>query len=46
MMFAVEGVAGRAASERFYMAGQKVGVLLLVGLMSLAFYNDIFRLLN
>ena len=46
MMFTVEAVAGRAASERFYMAGQKVGVLLLIGLMSLAFYNDIFRILN
>ena len=46
MMFAVEAVAGRRASEIFYGIGQRIGIVLLVGLMSLAFYNDIFRILN
>ncbi len=46
MMFAVEAVAGRNASHQFYAAGQRVGIVLLIGLMSLAFYNDILRILN
>ena len=46
MMYAVEIVAGKSISEKFFAVGQKVGVLLLLSLMSLAFYNDIFRLLN
>ncbi len=46
MMFAIEGVAGKAVSERFYQVGHGIGLVLLAGLMSLAFYNDIFRILN
>ena len=46
MMYAVEIVAGKSISEKFFVVGQKVGILLLLSLMSLAFYNDIFRLLN
>ena len=46
MMFAIEATAGRRASEIFYGVGQRIGILLLAGLMSLAFYNDIFRILN
>ena len=46
MMFCVEAVAGKNASQKVFEVGQRVGVLLLVCLMSLAFYNDIFRLLN
>ncbi|MEO0367579.1 MAG: RIP metalloprotease RseP [Pseudomonadota bacterium] len=46
LTFGVEATAGRRASEVFYAAGQRVGIFLLLCLMSLAFYNDIFRLLN
>lgn len=46
LMYAVEIVAGKNASEKVFAVGQRLGVLMLVGLMSLAFYNDIFRLLN
>ena len=46
MMYVVEVVAGKNASQRVFEVGQRVGVLLLICLMSLAFYNDIFRLLN
>ena len=46
LTYVVEIVAGRDISEKFFAAGQRVGILLLLSLMSLAFYNDIFRLLN
>jgi len=46
LTYVVEVFAGKNVSEKFFIAGQKVGILLLLGLMSLAFYNDIFRLLN
>ena len=46
LMYAVELVAGQNAAEKVFAVGQRVGVLLLLCLMSLAFYNDIFRLLN
>jgi regulator of sigma E protease len=41
-----EAVKGSPLSERAQMFGQKVGIALLVVLMSLAFYNDISRHLN
>jgi regulator of sigma E protease len=41
-----EGVKGSPLSERTQIFGQKVGIALLVVLMSLAFYNDIARHLN
>ncbi|MFT5572155.1 MAG: regulator of sigma E protease [Cryomorphaceae bacterium] len=46
LMYVVEAAAGKNISEKVFAIGQRVGVLLLVCLMSLAFYNDIFRLLN
>ena len=46
LMYAVEAVAGQNIAEKVYSVGQSIGVLLLICLMSLAFYNDIFRLLN
>lgn len=46
LMYTVEIVAGRNMSEKVFAVGQRVGVLLILCLMSLAFYNDIFRLLN
>jgi regulator of sigma E protease len=42
----VEVVKGSPLSERAQMLGQKLGIALLVMLMSLAFYNDISRHLN
>lgn len=46
MMYAVEAVAGKNASQKVFAVGQRVGIVFLICLMSLAFYNDIFRLLN
>ena len=42
----VEVVKGSPLSERAQVLGQKLGIALLVMLMSLAFYNDISRHLN
>ena len=41
-----EGVTGRPLSERAQMIGQQLGIVLLLGVMSLAFYNDIARYLE
>ncbi|MCH9672543.1 MAG: RIP metalloprotease RseP, partial [Gammaproteobacteria bacterium] len=44
--FFAEWVKGGPVSEQAQVYGQKVGIVLLVGLMSLAFYNDLVRLLG
>lgn len=44
--YLVEMVKGSPVSERFEAAGQRVGILMLAGLMGLAFYNDILRFLQ
>ena len=44
--YLVEMVKGSPVSEKFEAAGQRVGILMLAGLMGLAFYNDIHRLLQ
>lgn len=41
--FAIEAVKGSPVSEAVMEQGQKIGLLLLLGLMSLAFYVDIVR---
>lgn len=41
-----EMITGRKPSDKFLMAAQTVGMILLIGLMILAFGNDIFRLLK
>ena len=46
LFYLFEAVAGKPLSERWMQYGQQLGLLLLFGLMSLAFYNDIFRLMN
>ena len=46
LYYAVETVKGSPLGEQWQIAGQKIGLFLLACLMSLAFYNDIFRLLN
>ena len=43
---AVEFLRGRPVSEAARFLGQRVGIALLVGLMGLAFYNDLARLLG
>jgi len=42
----VEWVKGSPMSERAQIAGQQVGILALLLLMSFAFYNDIARILG
>lgn len=46
MYFAIEAVTRKPVSERVQLIGQQLGLFLLGGLMFLAFYNDIFRLLG
>ncbi len=42
--FAVEAITRRPVSERIQIVGQQFGLVILGGLMFLAFYNDIWRL--
>ena len=44
--FLAEWIKGTPVSEQAQLYGQKIGVILLIGLMSLAFYNDFSRLLS
>ena len=46
MYYVVEMIKGRPVSEKTEEMGQRVGIAFLIMLMSLAFYNDILRLLN
>jgi regulator of sigma E protease len=46
MYYLIEWVKGSPVSERAQMAGQYVGLMVLAGLMSLAFVNDILRLIG
>jgi regulator of sigma E protease len=46
LYYLIELVSGRPVSERVLMAGQYAGLALLAGLMGLAYYNDIFRLVS
>ncbi|MEM7408051.1 MAG: RIP metalloprotease RseP [Pseudomonadota bacterium] len=43
LYFAVEAVKGSPPSEQAQYVAQHVGLVLLVGLMGLAFYNDVMR---
>ena len=45
LYYLVEWVRGEPLSERVMALGQRVGILFLVGLMSLALYNDLLRLM-
>jgi regulator of sigma E protease len=44
LFYLVEAVKGSPVSEATQLAGQKIGITLLLLLMSLAFYNDLVRL--
>ncbi len=46
LYYLIELVKGSPVSERAMAAGQYIGLLALVGLMGLAFYNDIARLIS
>ena len=46
LYYLVELVIGKPVSEGTQIIGQQVGLILLLGLMSIAFYNDIVRLLG
>lgn len=46
LYYLIELVKGSPLSERSLAAGQYVGLAMLAGLMGLAFYNDIFRLVG
>ena len=46
MYYLIEFVIGKPVSEATQILGQQVGLVLLLGLMSVAFYNDIVRLLG
>ena len=44
MYYCVEFLTGRVVSEKARFVGQRLGIGMLVGLMGLAFYNDLVRL--
>ena len=46
LYYAVEFVRGRPVSDAARLAGQRLGIALLIGLMGLALYNDMARLLE
>ncbi|HET7313678.1 RIP metalloprotease RseP, partial [Salinisphaera sp.] len=46
LYYAIEWIRGRPLSEAVQAAGQQVGMVALLMLMALAFYNDILRLLG
>jgi len=46
MYYLIEWLSGSPVSDRVQMAGQYVGLMALAGLMSLAFVNDILRLIG
>ena len=46
LYFLIEGIKGSPLSERAQEQGMKIGIALLAGLMTLAFYVDISRLLG
>jgi len=44
MFFGIEAVQGRPLSERFMSIAQQIGIVLLITLMVLVTYNDLFRI--
>ena len=46
LYFAIEAVKGSPLSEAAMIQGQKIGLVMLLGLMTLAFYVDILRILD
>lgn len=46
LYFFIEVLTGKPLSDKVQLFGQQIGMLLLAGLMSIAFYNDISRLIG
>jgi regulator of sigma E protease len=46
LYFAIEAVKGSPLSDAAMLQGQKIGLVMLLGLMTLAFYVDILRILG
>ncbi len=46
LYFFIEVLKGKPLSEKAQLYGQQIGMVLLAGLMSIAFYNDILRLVG
>lgn len=46
LFFLIEGIRRRPLSEKFIAVSQKIGIIFLIALMMLAFYNDILRILD
>lgn len=46
LYYLIELIKGSPLSENVQLAGQNIGMLLLVAMMSVAFYNDIMRLFS
>jgi regulator of sigma E protease len=46
MYYLIEGLKGRPVSEEAQLFGQRVGLAILIGLMGLAFVNDLARVLG
>ena len=46
LYYAVEFVKGSPVSDTTQLIGQKIGILMLLALMSVAFYNDLLRLVE
>jgi regulator of sigma E protease len=44
--YLVEILKGSPVSEQIEIIGQKIGILMLFGLMSIAIYNDLLRLVE
>jgi len=46
LYFVIEMIKGSPVSEQVMMLGQRIGIAMLAGVMVLAFYNDLVRLLS
>ncbi len=46
MFLVVEGIKGKPLSDKFMGVAQQIGIALIITLMVLVTYNDIFRILN
>ena len=46
LYYLIEMIKGSPVSETIELVGQKIGIALLVGLMSIAIYNDLLRLVG
>jgi regulator of sigma E protease len=46
LFLALEAITGRPVSESIQAAGQTIGLVLLLGLMGIAIFNDFFRIIS